>query len=254
MELMNPSVVRCKVCHIRKVPVENSFTYDIDYLLLDELALKNIHKTRLFSFGKPNLISLYPSDHSLVREGGVDEIFQLAREMGVTGCERILLLTHPRYWGYTFNPVSFWLLFNSHGGLRAVFAEVHNTFGDRHTYLCTGPNGANIESETCTSSRKNFHVSPFFDIEGNYRFHFLVTKYRIAIKIFYKDNNSGGLATSIAGDRKTFSDAELVKALFRHPFGSIRMNGLIHWQAIKLWRKGVRYRSRPDPPSKNITR
>ncbi len=253
MELMTSSIVRSKVCHIRKAPVGNSFTYGVDYLLLDESDLKHDKKVRFFSFGRPNLVSLYPSDHFLAGDNGIDKIYQLTQEAGISGSERVFLLTHPRYWGYTFNPVSFWLVFNASGGLRAVFAEVHNTFGDHHTYLCTGKDGADIENDTWTVSRKMFHVSPFFDIVGNYRFHFQINTDRIAIRIVYDDGQNGGLATSIVGPRLPFTDRELIRALLRRPLGAARMKALIHWQALRLWKKGVKYRPRPEPPNRSIT-
>ena len=253
MGVSGPSIVRAKVSHARRAPAPNRFVYDIDCLLLDEAALRGGGGPNLFSFGRPNLVSLHPSDHGIPGCAGIEGVHRLAREAGVGGVERVLLLTHPRYWGYTFNPVSFWFLTGGAGNLRAVLAEVHNTFGDRHGYFCTGDNGADIGHDCWTVSSKRLHVSPFFDIAGEYRFRFLLDEVRVAVRIVYDDGAGGGLDTAIAGTRRPFTDRELARALVRRPFGAARTMGLIHWQALRLWRKGVPFRRRPEPPEKSVT-
>lgn len=253
MGVTGPSVVRARVAHARRVPVVNRFVYGIDCLLLDEALLSGTRSSRLFSYGRPNLVSLHSSDHGIAECNGIEGVRRLARNAGVRGIETVLLLTHPRYWGYTFNPVSFWFLLGAAGTLRAVLAEVHNTFGDRHGYLCTGENGADIGRDRWTVADKHFHVSPFFDIGGEYRFRFLLDEARIAVRIVYDDGAGGGLDTAIAGIRRPFTDRELARALLRRPLGAARTTALIHWQALKLWRKGVPYRRRPQPPRQSIT-
>ena len=253
MGVTGPSVVRAKVSHIRRKPVGNRFAYGMDYLLLDEAILTGTRGLGLFSFGRPNLVSVQPGDHGVGGCTGVEDIRRLARDSGIDGVERVLLLTHPRYWGYTFNPVSFWFLIGTANNLRAVLAEVHNTFGDRHGYLCTGESGADLRRDSWTVSAKHFHVSPFFDIAGEYRFRFLLDETRVAVRIVYDDGAGGGLDTAVVGTRRPFTDRELVRALARRPFGAARATALIHWQALRLWRKGVSYRRRPEPPEESVT-
>ena len=253
MGLIAPSVVRARVSHARQVPVENRFAYGIDYLLLDEAALAGDRGPKLFSFGRPNLVSLHPSDHGVAGCEGIEGVRRLARKSGVYGVDHVLLMTHPRYWGFAFNPVSFWFLVGAAGNLRAVLAEVHNTFGERHGYLCTGENGADIGPDSHTVSAKRFHVSPFFDIVGEYRFRFQLDETRVAVRIRYDDGAGGGLNTAIAGTRRPFTDRELVRALMRRPFGAARTVALIHWQALRLYLKGARYRKRPPLPKRPVT-
>ena len=253
MELIAPSVVSAHVSHARRVPVRNRFRYGIDYLLLDEAALMGQARPSLFSFGKPNLVSLQPSDHGVGARMGIEGVRRLAGEAGVGGVEHVLLLTHPRYWGYVFNPVSFWFLAGAAGNLRAVLAEVHNTFGDRHGYLCTARNGSDIAHDTWVVAAKRFHVSPFFDVAGEYRFRFFLNEARVGVWIVYHDGNGGGLNTAIVGTRRPFTDRELLRALLRRPLGAARTTALIHWQALRLWRKGVPHRRRPEPPMRSIT-
>ena len=253
MGLIGSSVVKARVSHARRFPVANRFRYGIDYLLLDEAALAGGGGPALFSFGGPNLVSLYPSDHGVGGYAGFDGVRRMAGDAGIGGVDRLLLLTHPRYWGYTFNPVSFWFLLGARGNLRAVLAEVHNTFGDRHGYLCRAENGADIGPDCRTVSEKCFHVSPFFDIRGAYRFRFLLDDARLAVSVVYDDGAAGGLNTAIAGTLRPFTDRELVRALLRRPFGAARTTALIHWQALRLYRRGVPYRRRPEPPGRSIT-
>lgn len=251
--MTEPSVVRARVSHVRRVPVSNCFVYRIDCLLLDEAMLAGERGPRLFSLGRPNLVSLYPSDHGVAGSGDVEAVRSLARDAGIAGVDSVLLLTHPRYWGYTFNPVSFWFLVGVAGNLRGVLAEVHNTFGERHGYLCTGENGADIRRDRWTVSAKRFHVSPFFDVVGEYRFRFLLDETRVAVRIVYDDGKGGGLDTAIAGRRRPFTDRELARALASLPFGAARTTALIHWQALRLWLKGVSYHKRPEPPETDVT-
>ncbi len=253
MDVTGSSLVRARVSHARRVPVRNRFVYPVDCLLLDEAALAGKRSPRLFSFGSPNLVCLYPRDHGMAGCDGVEEVRRLASDSGINDVDHVLLLAHPRYWGYTFNPVSFWFLVGAAGNLRAVLAEVHNTFGDRHGYLCTGENGADIERDRWTVSAKQFHVSPFFDVTGEYRFRFLLDETRVAVRIVYDDGAGGGLDTAIAGVRRPFTDRELARALVNLPFGAARTTALIHWQALRLWFKGVPYRKRPEPPETHIT-
>ncbi len=254
MGVIESSVVPATVSHRRRIPVDNRFAYRVDYLLLDEaILLGRDPGPRLFSFGRPNLMSLLPSDHGIADCKGVEGARRAASEAGIGGIDRVLLLTHPRYWHYAFNPVSFWFLMGAAGNLRAVLAEVHNTFGDRHGYLCTGEAGADIGPNGRTVSAKRLHVSPFFGMAGRYRFRFLVDDARVAVRIVYEDDEGGELVTSIAGTRRPFTDREIARAFLRRPFGAARTTALIHWQALKLWRKGVRFRRRPEPPRRSVT-
>jgi DUF1365 family protein len=250
---LNPSVVAARVTHARSVPVRNSFAYGIDYLLLGERQLAGDALPRLFSLGRRNLVSLQPGDHGFSGAGGASWVRKIAAEAGVEGVADVALLTHPRYWGYAFNPVSFWFLSGANGELRAVLAEVHNTFGDRHCYLCRTEAGGPIGPDDWVEAEKRFHVSPFFAVEGRYRFRFVLDERRIGVWIRYEDGKGGGLYTSLVGERRPLSDAELVRALMRRPLGAAKTTALIHWQALKLFLKGVRYRTRPEPPQEGVT-
>jgi DUF1365 family protein len=253
MAALSPSVLKARVTHARSVPVRNRFSYGVDYVLLGEQQLAGLVKPSLFSFGRRNLVSLYPNDHGLSGEGGVAWVRRIAAEASIKDIAEVALLTHPRYWGYAFNPVSFWFMFGRSGDLRAVLAEVHNTFGDRHCYLCRAEGEGAIGPDDWVEAEKRFHVSPFFKVEGRYRFRFALEDRRIGVWIHYDDGKGGGLYTALTGDRRPFSDSELLRALIRRPLGAAKTTLLIYWQALKLILKGVRYRSRPEPSRERVT-
>lgn len=253
MGVTDPSVIRARVSHARRVPEANRFSYTVNFLLLDEASLAGKATVKLFSCGKPNIVSLHPEDHGVAGCKGVEGVRALARERGIEGVERVLLLTQPRCWGYVFNPVSFWLMAGSAGNLRAVLAEVHNTWGDRHGYFCAQDAGEDIGGDCWTTTRKRLHVSPFFDVAGEYSFRFRLEESRVSVRIRYGDGRGGGLETAIAGERRPFTDREIAGALLSRPFGAARTTALIHWQALQLWRKGVPVRRRPNPPEGGIS-
>ena len=166
---------------------------------------------------------------------------------------RIELLAQPRVLGHIFNPVSFWLIYDAQDQLRTVIAEVTNTYRDRHSYLCHRDDFGPITRNDTLTSKKIFHVSPFQPVEGGYQFRFDITDERIGIWIDYTAGN-GGLLATLTGKRAPLTNGRILSALLRRPFGSRRVLGLIHWQALKLWWKGVAFRSRPEPPETQVSR
>jgi DUF1365 family protein len=239
--------------HGRRGGVANAFRYSIDYVLLDPEA--SGPSPWLFSRNRANLASLHDTDHG--GPPGQGRGASWAREVlaahapGVTG--RILLLAQPRILGHVFNPVSFWLCHDPQGRLRVVIAEVTNTYGDRHSYLCHRDDLAPLTREDTVSARKIFHVSPFQPVEGGYRFRFDIRREKIGIWIDYSVGN-GGLIATLTGPRRPLTPATILRACLRRPLGSRRVLALIHWQALKLWWKGAAFRARPEPPAQEVTR
>jgi DUF1365 family protein len=149
--------------------------------------------------------------------------------------------------------VSFWLSYDHLGHLRAVIAEVTNTYGDRHSYLCHREDRAPITREDTIQAQKIFHVSPFQPVAGTYTFRFDIRPDRIGIWIDYT-TPGGGLFTNLIGPRQTLTNAGILASALRRPFGSRRVLALIHWQALKLWLKKVKFHGRPTPPAEDISR
>lgn len=245
--------IRGETFHGRKGDVSNSFRYGIDYVLLDAEA--ELRSPWLFRRNGAGLVSLQDADHGGVPGHGkgaawVREVLQ-AHEIEHLA-HRIELLAQPKVLGHIFNPVSFWLVRDGEGALRAVIAEVTNTYGDRHSYLCRRADLLPIEPSDRIEAAKIFHVSPFQPVEGGYTFNFRVEADRIAIKIDYKAGDHGVVAT-LTGTRARATSWSLAGALVRRPFGSRRVLALIHWQALKLWWKGAAFRSRPEPPKDEVS-
>ncbi|MDB5660951.1 MAG: cyclopropane-fatty-acyl-phospholipid synthase [Cypionkella sp.] len=237
--------------HGRRGAVANRFNYRVDYVLLNP---EDSHGPWLFSRNRRNLTSVFDSDHGGVpKEGrGVAWVREVLAAHNLPQASEILFLAQPRVLGHVFNPVSFWLCSDAKG-LRVVIAEVSNTFGDRHSYLCHRDDLVPLTRDDTVTAQKIFHVSPFQPVEGSYRFRFDITASKIGIWIDYSTGD-GGLIATLTGPRAPLTNAAILRACLRRPFGSRRVLALIHWQAIKLWWKGARFRPRPEPPRDEISR
>jgi uncharacterized protein len=241
--------IRGETFHRRKGAVANSFRYGVDYVLLNtETAIG----PRLFSRNRANLVSLHDTDHGgAPKQGrGVAWVRDALAQNNIHA-DDILLLAQPRVLGHVFNPVSFWLCFQN--GLRAVIAEVTNTYGDRHSYLCARDDGGTIQPTDTLQSTKLLHVSPFQPVLGIYAFRFDIRDDRIGIWIDYT-TDTGGVFTNLIGPRAPLTNWGIIRACLRRPFGSRRVLALIHWQALKLALKGAKFRTRPTPPADEVTR
>jgi DUF1365 family protein len=240
--------------HGRKGPVANAFRYRVDYVLADADA-GPAAGPRLFARNRFNLMALHDSDHGGPPKAGrgVAWVRDVLRDSQLPGGERVLLLAQPRVLGHVFNPVSFWLCYDLVGHLRVVIAEVTNTMGDRHSYLCHRDDLRPLTREDTVTARKIFHVSPFQPVAGDYRFRFDIRADRVGIWIDHS-NGEGGVYTNLTGPRLPLTNAAILGACLRRPFGSRRVLGLIHWQAIRLALKGARFRRRPAPPSDEVSR
>ncbi|WP_299779618.1 DUF1365 domain-containing protein [uncultured Roseobacter sp.] len=239
--------------HGRKGAIENAFRYSVDYILLDAEA--QVRCPRLFARNGSALTSLHDSDHGGPPKAGRGALWvrEVLEQHQITGVAQIELLAQPRMLGHVFNPVSFWLCRRDDGALITVIAEVSNTFGDRHSYLCHHPNLRPIEPSDTLKAQKIFHVSPFQPIEGGYSFRFDINDARIGIWIDYTRGN-GGLIATLTGKRKPLTNRAILRSALLRPLGARRVLALIHWQALKLWAKGARYRARPMPPEKEVSR
>jgi DUF1365 family protein len=240
--------------HGRKGDIENAFRYGVDYVVFDAEA--EIKSPSLFSRNRANLVSLHDSDHGgAPKEGrGVAWVRDILASEGLGAlAHKIELLAQPRLLGHVFNPVSFWLVYDAEARLRVVISEVSNTYGDRHSYICIHDDHRPIMASDTLTARKLMHVSPFQPIEGGYAFRFDINEDRIGIWIDFTSGN-GGLYATLTGKRQTLSNGSILKACLRRPFGSRRVLGLIHWQALKLWWKGAKFRTRPTPPSEEVSR
>lgn len=239
--------------HGRRGAVKNAFRYSIDYVMLDADA--PVKGPGLFSRNGANLMSLQDSDHGGKPKGGAGTAWvrDVLQEHQIHLDGRIDLLAQPRLLGHVFNPVSFWFCHDTEGVLRTVIAEVTNTFGQRHSYLCHHDDMREITKDETLSATKIFHVSPFQPIEGGYTFRFDISDAHVHIVIDYT-RGDGGLVATLKGDRAPLTNASILRSAVRRPFGSRRVLTLIHWQAIKLWWKKATFRSCPEPLEHDVSK
>lgn len=239
--------------HGRKGAVDNAFRYGIDYVLLD--AEERTATTRLFGRNRAGLASIWDSDHGGPpgTGRGAAWVREVLAAHSLPQPARIDLLAQPRMLGHVFNPVAFWICRDSAEGVPVIIAEVTNTYGDRHSYLCHRDDLAPITAADRLRATKIFHVSPFQRTEGSYEFRFDLRQDRIGIRIDFTGGNGGVIAT-LVGARRPLTASGLLRAMLRRPFGARRVLALIHWQALRLWWKGAQFRQRPEPPAQEVSR
>jgi DUF1365 family protein len=248
-------VVTARVFHARTRPRRNEFRYGVYYVRIALAELSRPSGCALFSIDRFNLFSLYNKDY---RTGTLDagqSVHAALGAFGLAGADgEIQLVTMPRLLGFAFNPVSFWLCHDKERNLRAVIATVNNTFGERHRYLCFREDRHPIGADDWLEARKIFHVSPFLAVEGTYRFRFACTPEGVAIWINHHDSQGLLLSTSLTGQARGLTSLRLLSCFFRYPLMTLKVIALIHYQAVKLFLKGVRHHHKPAPPLSDISR
>jgi len=250
---MNSALYTGFLSHRRRRPVEHRFRYAaaIFYLDLDELeALGN--RLRLLGVNAPNVVTFRDSDHVDGRDGSTREkLLRFARAQGLDLADgKIFLLTQCRMLGYVFNPVSFYYCHDGGGALRAIVAEVNNTFGERHLYWLDERSRAHdgVAAETQRHrARKRMHVSPFVSMDAEYDFQFAPVGERLSVTIAETEHGEHFFDSHLAARRGPLDDRALVSMVVRHPFHTLRITAAIHWQAWKLYRKGVPVYRQPEP-------
>ncbi|MDP3083326.1 MAG: DUF1365 domain-containing protein [Rubrivivax sp.] len=244
-------ILRGVVRHRRLRPAANAFQYANWCVLLPLRAMARQPLAAL-PRNRAGWVSFHDRDHG---DGGPDALAWLeallARE-GVADAEgEIWLQTYPRLLGYVFKPVSFWYCERADGTLAAIVAEVNNTFDERHCYLLAGPElgwGQELQA------RKVFHVSPFCEVGGQYRFRFMRTPDRLVARIDHDDADGPLLQTSVSGQLLPLTGAALRRSFWRMPLLTLAVMARIHWQALRLWAKRVPAFPKPAPPSSLTSR
>jgi DUF1365 family protein len=237
MELI-PHIYTAKVMHKRLFPKVNQFTYGVFYFALPLPAATL--PSRILSF--------HNKDHGAHDGGDVGTWARtLLKTYGLGALvENITLITMPRVLGYVFNPVSFFMCFDKDKQLRAVICEVHNTFGEQHSYLCARADHAPLSPDEWLEADKIFHVSPFLPRTGRYKFRFALRENQLGIWIDYYDaQNNKQLLTSLTGKLTPLDSGSLSRVFWSHPLVTLKVITLIHWQALKLISKGIRYIAKP---------
>lgn len=239
--------------HRRFTPRAHRFRYRAFWMLLDLDQLDSLSKRlRLFSYGRFNILSLFNSDHGDGSE--VPLSLQIARHLKESGIDlkggKVRLLCMPRVLGYGFNPISIYFCQYPDGALAAIIYEVHNTFGQRHSYLIPVTSNARTIHQRCA---KDFYVSPFMDMEMQYQFWTRVPGDQIAISIRTGRSDQPIMSACLAGARRELNDASLLRAFLMVPVLTLKVITAIHFEALRLWLKGLKPRTRPVPPEQLVT-
>jgi len=254
-----PALCAGEVLHRRLAPVGHAFRYPAYFLCLPLSwfeAASPLRCPALLGIDRRKPFSVLRRDHGARDGSSLDSwIRELLRANGLQAADgEVVLYTLPRVLGYAFNPVSFWMCHDRAGALRAVLCEVSNTFGEHHNYLVSRDDGGVIGTGQSLSARKVFHVSPFFPVDGEYRFRFHAREQRCLFRIDYLRDGVLQLTTSLSGRSASLGSSRLVFAFLRLPWLMAGVIVRIHLQALRLWLKGAVFHRKPAPPVETTTR
>jgi uncharacterized protein len=244
-----------RVMHRRLVAPFYRFVYRLFYLLLDVDRIDELAaRLRLFSRNRFNLVSFHDGDHGGGGPGGLRAWAE--RLLAADGIRleggRIRLLCLPRVLGFAFNPIAIWYCEHRDGALRAVIAEVRNTFGEKHCYLLAS-GGRPITYEGPHEKDKCFHVSPFLDLVGRYRFRFSEPAEIVRVLIHETREGTPILDATLAGERRGLTDGALLRQVALMPWMTLKVVAGIHWEALKIWLRGGKFHRKPAPPEPEFT-
>ncbi len=253
------------VRHRRLHPRVHAFRYPTYFLMLPlrSMSRPGSHAADSpLAWNRRSALSFYDVDHGDGRppqSGGalawLDETLRREGIHDATG--ETWLHCYPRVFGFAFKPVSFWYCHRAredqNGALRAILVEVNNTFGERHCYLLDTPSlGGALHAA------KVFHVSPFLEPSGSYQFRFLHARRdgaaHIVACVDYACDGRPTLQTSVGGRLEPLTPRSIRRALTHYPLMTLAVVLRIHWQALRLWLKGVAWRSKPAAPQHTVTR
>ncbi|MEO8279220.1 MAG: DUF1365 domain-containing protein [Ideonella sp.] len=253
-----------EVRHARLRPAQNRFTYPTYFMLLPMRRLAS-HPPPALRRNRFGLMSFFDRDHGDGRDDCLAWVEELLQREGITSADgEIWLHCYPRVLGFAFKPVSFWYCHRADGALEAIVVEVNNTFGERHCYLLSSRSQGGIGFGRELRADKVFHVSPFCQVSGSYRFRFMRTDLSIGAAsgksartvacVDHHDDEGLLLQTSVSGELAPLTAQRIRKAFFGVPWMTLGVIVRIHWQALRLWLMRVPFQHKPEPPAKFVSR
>ena len=239
--MINSAIYNGQVIHKRFKPKVHHFKYKVFSLLLDLSELEILDKkVNFFSFNKFNLISFHEKDHG-ERDGSSLKLW-VKKNLEKNNIQhkdiKIKILCYPRIFGFVFNPLSVFYVYNLEDQLISILYEVKNTFGEQHTYIFKVLKDSNLIQNNCS---KKFHVSPFIDMNCNYFFKLLKPGNKISVIIDQYDSKDKILYASQDGIRSDFNTKYLIKSYLKNPIMTFKIIIAIHYEAFKLWAKGIKF-------------
>jgi len=246
------------VTHQRLRPERHRLRYRVFSLLIDLDELPELaRRLRLFSLNRFNLFSLHERDYGAGDGRGLREyVEQQLHAAGLRTGGAIRLLSMPRILGYAFNPLSVYFCHHPDGALQAVLYEVNNTFGERHSYLIEVDASQRDSDRIMQTCVKELYVSPFLGLAMQYRFNVQpphADRAGLSIGIGADDVHGPVLTANLDTRRQALRDSTLALAFFSHPLLTLKVVGAIHWEALRLWIKGVNLHPRPSAPARALT-
>ena len=251
--MINSYIYNGTVIHKRFKPKEHYFKYKVFSLLINLSELNKLNdKLKFFSLNKFNLISFYEKDHG-ERDGSslINWVkFNLSNNNIKTENIKIKLLCYPRILGYVFNPLSIFFIYNENQDLISILYEVKNTFGEQHTYVFKVEGENKLIQNNCS---KKFHVSPFIEMNCNYFFRILNPEQKLSVVIDQYDQEGKILFASQVGERSDLTSKNLMNSYLKHPLMTFKIISAIHFEAFKLWFKGIKLIKKKFKIKNNIT-
>ena len=237
-----------RVMHKRLRPFVHRFDYRVFTLLLDIDELPDLdRRLRGFSYNRANLLSFWDRDHG-PRDGTPLRPW-IEGHLAHAGIDiaggPVRLLCFPRLLGYVFNPLSIWFCSHPTQGLQAILYEVRNTFGESHSYLIPVAADQRDGRPIVQACDKRFYVSPFIEMESDYRFRLREPDERLSVLIRQAVRDGEILLATMTGRRVPLTATSLLRAAIAFPLMTQKVIVAIHWQALRLWLKGARPVPRP---------
>jgi DUF1365 family protein len=226
--VVSPSLYETTIHHVRQSPLKHAFTYKSYWWAVDLDDLP--------SYGP--LASFRASDHVGTEDSLRTNIDKLLADRGLS-CDRVLMLCNARVLGHVFNPLSLHYCL-ADGAVVAVVAEVHNTYGGRHCYLLR------TDEAGRASTDKDFYVSPFLTVAGDYAMRLPEPGDRLALSITLRQGGRTALTVTLVGDRRPATPTTLARTLLRRPFVTHRTSAQIRRHGIALWLRRLPVIPRPE--------
>ena len=251
--IKNSFIYSGNVVHKRFKPKVHYFKYKVFSLLIDLSEIESLEKNlKIFSFNKFNIISFYNKDHG-ARDGSSikDWVINNLKKNNIdTSDIKIKLLCYPRIFGYVFNPLSVFYIYDKNLNLISILYEVKNTFGEQHTYIFKTDITHNLLQHMC---KKKFHVSPFIEMNCIYFFRILKPGNKISVIIDQNDKDGKILYASQDGVKSELTNVNLIKSYLKHPLMTFKIILAIHFEAFRIWTKGIKFIERKFKIKNNIT-